>query len=797
MNKVKTRQNDKARNIFLILVVGLAGQLCWNIENVWFNTYVYAKVGPYSWIINVMVALSALVTTFSTFYFGTLSDRAGKRKPFIWIGYIIWGIFTIGFGTTGYLNEYFPLWIMATTIVIADCIMSFFGSMGNDSGLNAWTADLVDEKNQGSIGAVLAVLPVLGTIVGTLLGGVVIEKFGYLAFFSIIGGFVILVGLLSLILLKDKPSLEPNVRGSFWKQFGEAFSFKKLKGHKELFYLFIIAALFSIGFNVFYMHIGNLLIYNYGFTTMDSGFIQGGGMAIALLAAIPTGRAINKRKSPLMVLLGILLSVISLVFLGFIASNNDPTNLWSVTNIPLLIGVVVMATGFIIFIQTSSVWVKALYPEGYAGQFEGLRVLFFVLIPMGLSGLISEPLIQGLGKAVSIEVAPNVFMDGYAPTEVLFFAGAIIMALALIPLFRLKKEHDYRIKQTQLAALLSDEVEIDTPNTLIFDKKGNHINHGYAKDFNFVYQRKDVKKKGRLKEWDFYQVNNDRYVVQLTIGHITYIQNSALSLIDLETKTRKDINIIKLFKGKSLGLNENPHDDHEVTLKHKDYELTFRKVGKKRELYGHAVDKDNVPWKVCFELDELPLHEAMVINTPFYKSSKHFYLNYKINNLKTKGYIQIGKEKITFEEDNSFTVLDWGRGVWPLEENWYWGSLSSRLKDGREIGLNTGYGFGDLTASGENMLFLAGKAYKLNRIYQVTPMENDYTAPIHLKDDEGTVDLVLTPIYDRFNDLDLKLIFMKCHQIHCYYNGTIKLDTGEVIHLDNLLGFYEHAHNRW
>ncbi len=742
-----------------------------------------------------MVAFSALVTTFSTFFFGTLSDRQGKRKPFIWLGYIIWGIFTVVFGTTGYLNEILPLWVMATMVIITDCIMSFFGSMGNDSGLNAWTADLVDEKNQGSIGAILAILPVAGTIVGTLLGGVVIENWGYLAFFAIIGGFVILVGLLSLLVLKDKPGLAPSVRGSFWQQFKEPFNFKKLKQHKELLFVFIIAALFSIGFNVFYMHIGNLLIYNYGFSTMDSGFIQGGGMALALLSTIPVGRAINKQKSPLMVFMGLLLSVVSLVYLGFVAPINNPANLWSVGNLALFIGVIFMAAGFVIFIQTSSVWVKALYPEGSAGQFEGLRVLFFVLIPMTLSGIVSEPIIQLLGKDVMLEVAPGVLIEGRAPTEVLFFAGAIIIATAFIPLVKLWKHHNERIKQLRFSALSLEEKEIDTPNTPIFDEKGRHANSGYAKEFNFTYRRKEVKKQARLKEWDFYQINNDRYVVQLTIGHISFLQNGALSIMDLEAKTRKDINIIKLFKGKSIGLNENPHDDHEVTLNAKNFTLTFSKIGKIRKLYGSAVDKDGLAWEINFELEEMPVHQGMSINTPFYQSSKHFYLNYKINNLKTTGYLKIGDEKYEFAD--AFGVLDWGRGVWPYDENWYWGSMSDRLADGRQIGLNTGYGFGDLTAAGENMLFLDGKAHKLNRIYQVTPMENDYMAPIHLKDDAGTVDLVLTPIYDRYNNTDFKVMFMKCHQIHCYYSGTITLNSGEKVVLDNLLGFYEHAHNRW
>ena len=90
----------------LVWGLGIAGQLCWNIENQWFNTFVYAKIAKDPTIISWMVAISSIATTIATFVFGTLSDRRGKRKPFIAFGYIIWGVFTILFGTTEFITEY-------------------------------------------------------------------------------------------------------------------------------------------------------------------------------------------------------------------------------------------------------------------------------------------------------------------------------------------------------------------------------------------------------------------------------------------------------------------------------------------------------------------------------------------------------------------------------------------------------------------------------------------------------------------------------------------------------------------
>ena len=61
--------------------------------------------------------------------------------------------------------------LIGVTIVAADTIMSFFGSMANDAGYNAWYADMMDDSNSGQIGAVAATLPVIGTLVGTLVFG--------------------------------------------------------------------------------------------------------------------------------------------------------------------------------------------------------------------------------------------------------------------------------------------------------------------------------------------------------------------------------------------------------------------------------------------------------------------------------------------------------------------------------------------------------------------------------------------------------------------------------------------------
>ena len=73
--KKSASSGGSTRFWLMVWGMGLAGQLCWNVENQWFNTFVYAKIAKDPTIISWMVAVSAITTTIATFLFGTLSDR--------------------------------------------------------------------------------------------------------------------------------------------------------------------------------------------------------------------------------------------------------------------------------------------------------------------------------------------------------------------------------------------------------------------------------------------------------------------------------------------------------------------------------------------------------------------------------------------------------------------------------------------------------------------------------------------------------------------------------------------------
>lgn len=433
---MKETKSPALRFWILVWGLGLIGQLVWNVENQWFNTFVYAKIAKDPTIISWMVAISAIATTISTFIFGTLSDRKGRRKTFIGVGYILWGIFTILFGTTEFITSGRGaanarlLLLAATAVVLADALMSFFGSMGNDAGFNVWLNDNMTEQNRGHIGAALATQPIIGTIIGTVVGGMLIgREDNYMRLFLVMGSLAIVFGLAALLFMKDAPGLAPKAQGGFFRQLFSAFNFRELVKLRELVWVFLVLSVYFIAFNVYYPHVGNYMIYYLGFSADSIGIIQGVALILGMLSVIPASKLLGRNKFVLAAAISIVLSMVGVGILGLFVrpESVDPS---TILNWPLLIGLFFFGCGYIMFMQVLSVWMKQLFPEDAKGQFEGFRIIFFVLIPWIVSPFIANPIIKNNGKILDANG-----LEAYLPTHVLFLISTGLILLTFVPLF--------------------------------------------------------------------------------------------------------------------------------------------------------------------------------------------------------------------------------------------------------------------------------------------------------------------------------------------------------------------------
>jgi MFS family permease len=411
------------KNWSLIWILGLAGQLCWNVENAWFNTFVYDKIAPNPTIISWMVGISATATTFATFFIGTLGDRRGKRKPFIAIGYILWGIFTITFG----VSEFLPInsiFAAGCFVVAMDAIMSFFGSVGYDSAFCAWTTDISNESNRGKVGGAFATMPVLATIFGSVVSGIIIDALDFFAFFIIIGSIVSFIGVFSLFTLQDAPTLKAvKDEKGFWHQFFLVFNYRTVRENKELFWVFVIMMVYFIGFNVYFPYVTIYFVNYLGMDFTLTGIVQGVSLLAAVALTIPAAKYIDRGKNTGVIAVALLINIMGLVIISL-----------SQALAFLGLGMLLTGIGYVIILQTLTAWFKNLYPEEQRGQFEGIKQLFFVCIPMIVGPTISNHVIRNFG----VEGVVN-GKAGMLPNEILFAVSAVLTLITFLPLIPAQK----------------------------------------------------------------------------------------------------------------------------------------------------------------------------------------------------------------------------------------------------------------------------------------------------------------------------------------------------------------------
>ncbi|MBR7163337.1 MAG: DUF2804 domain-containing protein [Clostridia bacterium] len=348
---------------------------------------------------------------------------------------------------------------------------------------------------------------------------------------------------------------------------------------------------------------------------------------------------------------------------------------------------------------------------------------------------------------------------------------------------------------------MGNQIEITEKRPLL-DDNGNLANAGYAKKLNWEYDRGQIKaKKARIKEWEYYSISNGEYSLGITIADIGYAGTLTVSVVDYITPAQFSATAVRLF---SMGKLNMPADldNGEINFKKGKIWASIKIENGVRHLTGEYPNADDrgtlLSWDIT--LGETP-KEYMAIATPFEKD-KHFYLNAKVNCMRVEGGFKLNDMYCRFEKHNSLAVLDWGRGVWPYKNIWYWASLSTALDDGRLFGFNFGYGFGDTENATENMLLIDGKAHKINSNVTFTiggdvDGKPRFIEPWTIQDEEGRVELCFTPIIDKYAPFDIKFLQMKGHQVFGWYDGKCILDDGTEIKIDHKIGFAEKVVTKW
>jgi len=414
-----------ARTWIVMIALALTGQIAWAVENSWFNTFVYDMLTPDPRPVAWMTAASAITATLTTLLMGTLSDRTrsrwGRRRPYILIGYILWGISTVLFPTVAYIKVSSLAVIM---VVVMDSIMTFFGSTANDAAFNAWTADVASSDTRGRVEGVLNLSVFLAQIVAMVAAGMLIDSLGYFTFFYLLGAIVTVTGLIAGSLLRDAQAPTEKPARSFGSEFAELFNLDTLRENRQLFILLLFIMISSIGMQVSFPY---MIVYleNYvGVTKSEFSIIGGAVMVGSALLAVPFGILADKWNKRLMIAIAIIMSSLGGILLSLVRS------------LPLLAITGLLWQAFAVAGSIASVaWLKDLLPEQNRGKFLGIRMIFWIAIPMVLGPWIGSTLIRNYGIPTTLNG-----QAGFIPVPIIFQVGSLIALLSLIPLAFLNKQ---------------------------------------------------------------------------------------------------------------------------------------------------------------------------------------------------------------------------------------------------------------------------------------------------------------------------------------------------------------------
>ena len=451
-----------ARKWLGIVLIGLFGQFAWTIENMYFNVFLYNTISTDPGYIASMVAWSATVATLTTLLMGALSDRLGRRKALIALGYVLWGLSTglFGFITPENAARLFPganaAAAAAILVVVLDCVMTFFGSTANDAAFNAYITDVTDQSNRGRVESVLAILPLIAMLVIFGLFDGLTQQGRWKEFFGIFGIAVSVVGLLSLGLLRDDEGLKPR-KDSTFKNLLYGLRPGVVKESPELYLSFAAFCLFSIGVQVFFPY---LIIYiqNYlGIT--DYALILGVVLILASVISVVSGRFIDSLGKLVFVFPAALIMLLGLLGMYFVRKP-----------VGVMVAGTVMMGGYMMVSAALSANIRDWTPEGKVGHFQGIRMIFAVMLPMIIGPAIGAAVIRG-SNSTYVELG----QVKTVPTPGIYLAAGAVLLLSVLPILLLRR----REKQLPRQAEIAGHFPIEGKAVKVSQIKSGHINQTF------------------------------------------------------------------------------------------------------------------------------------------------------------------------------------------------------------------------------------------------------------------------------------------------------------------------------
>ena len=421
-----------------MLIFGLIGQIAWVVENMYLNVFLYKMFRAAAADISLMVGASSVAATLTTILVGAFSDKIGKRKFLMCLGYMIWGVSIIGFALikaetltpiTGSVAAAASLGV--TLVILLDCVMTFFGSAANDAAYNAWLTDKGDEGDRGKIEGFNSMMPLLAIlfVFGGFMGFNLDLPRSWTLIFYIIGGVVFAIGILGFFIIEEKENLAPS-KENYWESVFYSFRPSVVRENKLLYAVLGAFAVFGISIQTYMPYL--ILYYEKGLGMANYVLIMAPAIILAAVITAAYGKLYDMTGFQTSVIpsVGMLMAGYVMLFFGR-------------NTLPVFVGSLLMMSGYLTGMAVFGAKIRDHIPEKKAGQFQGIRIIGQVLIP-GIVG-------PAIGAHVLRDAEMILNNDGtysFLPNEKIFlaaFLAAAVLCVTLALIFRMIRLGHYEL----------------------------------------------------------------------------------------------------------------------------------------------------------------------------------------------------------------------------------------------------------------------------------------------------------------------------------------------------------------
>lgn len=428
------QKTKKSPKFWIALVIfSLVGQVAWVVENMYLNVFIYKMFNATPENISAMVSASAIAATVTTLLIGALSDKVGKRKLFICVGYLCWGVSILSFALirTDVIGALFPAAASAaavgvTLVIIVDCVMTFFGSAANDAAFNAWLTDSTDETNRGAAEGINSMMPLVAIlcVFGGFMGLNQDLAESWTVIFCIIGGIVLVLGVAGFFLIEEVP-VNTAENQSYFRNLLYGFRPGVIKSNARLYLTLLAYAIFNISIQIYMPYL--ILYYEVSLGMKDYVLIFAPAIILAAAFTAFYGRVYDKKGFTASVIPALGLLMAGYVLLYFFRDT-----------VMVFLGTVIMLCGYLSGMAVFGAMLRDHTPQNKAGMFQGQRIIGQVLIPgvvgpaIGAAVLKNAELILNSDGTTSFKPNENIFLAA--------FVAGIFIWIALIPLLGKKNK---------------------------------------------------------------------------------------------------------------------------------------------------------------------------------------------------------------------------------------------------------------------------------------------------------------------------------------------------------------------